>query len=72
MVDRYSNTYISYSAKSKLKLAKKINGAWYHEIIDPAGTTTYTHLSMDAQGLLHVTYCDQETSLKYAHEIKAA
>jgi hypothetical protein len=71
VVDNNSNIYISYSAMSRLKLAKNIQGLWDFELVDPAGTVTYTSLSMDADGMPQIAYCDKERGVKYARKVRA-
>jgi hypothetical protein len=67
-VDQDSNIYISYSAISKLKLAKNIRGRWSLEVVDPVGTVTYTSLSIDSDGMAHIAYYDKERGVKYARQ----
>ncbi len=68
MIDHHYNIYISYSAMKKLKLAKQIHGLWSFEVVDPEGTITYTSLSMDTKGILHIAYQDKDRGVKYAHK----
>jgi hypothetical protein len=67
VLDDCSNIYITYSFMKKLKFAKNIHGLWSFDLVDPSGTITYTSLSIDADGMPYIVYCDKDRGVKYAH-----
>jgi hypothetical protein len=71
VLDDECNIQISYSSMKQLKMAKNIQGLWSFEIVDPKGTTTYTSLSIDTEGMPHIAYYDKESGVKYAHKARA-
>lgn len=65
-LDSDGNIYISYNSYSGLKYALKSEGVWTIETIDSDNYGEYNSLTLTSEPYPHISYCDNDTTLKYA------